>query len=188
MITCAHGAINVAAMSFELQPTLRSDRVTLRPLHADDFDALYAVAADPEIWEQHPNTDRYRRDVFRTFFDEQVASGGALVVIANETRRVIGMTRFHGYDRDRSEIEIGWTFLARSHWGGVYNGEIKRLMLTHAFQFVDRVLFIIGVQNSRSQGAIEKIGGVRIGERLDDTGRESFVYEITKSTGSHGYI
>jgi len=177
-ITCAHGAINVAAMSFELQPTLRSDRVTLRPLHADDFDALYAVAADPEIWEQHPNTDRYRRDVFRTFFDEQVASGGALVVIANETRRVIGMTRFHGYDRDRSEIEIGWTFLARSHWGGVYNGEIKRLMLTHAFRFVSTVIFLVDPRNYRSQRAVEKIGAVRVGSRRDGAGRQSIAYAI----------
>jgi len=74
--------------------------------------------------------------------------------------RVIGSSRFHGYDPDRSEVEIGWTFLARSRWGGVYNGEMKRLMLRHAFRFVNSVIFAVGRANVGSQKAVEKIGGV----------------------------
>ena len=96
--------------------------------------------------------------------------------------RVIGSSRFNGYNAERSEVEIGWTFLARSHWGGLYNGEMKRLMLRHAFQFVNRVLFLIGPQNLRSQRAIEKIGAVRVGSGLDAGGRNSFIYEITAAT------
>ena len=110
-----------------------------------------------------------------------MASGGAFAVIDRKTGSIIGSTRYHDYRGNESEIEIGWTFLARAYWGGIYNGEMKRLMLKHAFQFVDRVLFVVGTENFRSQGAMEKIGGVRIGERLDDTGRESFVYEIRAS-------
>ena len=96
--------------------------------------------------------------------------------------QVIGSSRFHGYDEETSEIEIGWTFLARSHWGGIYNKEMKRLMLRHAFKFVKNVIFLIGPQNVRSQRAIEKIGGVRVGSRPDGGGRESFVYQITAWT------
>ena len=167
-------------MSFELQPTLTSEILELRPLRADDFEQLYAVASDPLIWEQHPNSDRCQRDVFRKFFDDALQSGGALIAIDRKDNRVIGSSRFHCYDLERSEIEIGWTFLARSHWGGVYNGEMKRLMLTHAFKFVDNVIFFVDSNNLRSQRAVEKIGGVRIGTKTDPHGRESLIFRITQ--------
>ena len=168
-------------MTFELQPILKSDILEVRPLRADDWDELYAVASDPLLWAQHPNSDRYKPDVFRKFFDEALASGGAFVVLDRKTGHVIGSSRFSCYDLARSEIEIGWTFLARSHWGGTYNGELKRLMLAHAFKFVDNVLFFIGSTNIRSQRALEKIGGVRAGTKIDPNGRESFIYRITRS-------
>jgi RimJ/RimL family protein N-acetyltransferase len=167
-------------MTFELQPTLKSEILEVRPLRADDFEELYAVASDPLLWEQHPNSDRYKPDVFRKFFDEALASGSAFIVLDRKTGRVIGSSRFHCYDLERSEIEIGWTFLARSHWGGIYNGELKRLMLAHAFKFVDNVIFFIGSTNLRSQRALEKIGGVRVGTKSDPNNRESFIYRITR--------
>jgi RimJ/RimL family protein N-acetyltransferase len=169
-------------MSFDFQPTLKGQLLELRPLRAEDFHDLYAAASDPLIWEQHPVRDRYKEEVFRGFFREALESGGALIAIDSKDGRVIGSSRFHGHDEETSEIEIGWTFLARSHWGGAYNREMKRLMLRHAFKFVKSVIFLIGPQNMRSQRAIEKIGGVRVGSRPDGGGRESFVYQITAST------
>lgn len=168
-------------MTFDLQPTLKSEMLELRPLRAEDFEDLCAVASDPLIWEQHPDSDRYKPDVFRKFFEEALQSGGALIAIDRKTDRIIGSSRFHGYDLERSEIEIGWTFLARSHWGGTYNGEMKRLMLSHAFKFVDNVIFSIGSNNVRSQRAVEKIGGIRVGTRTDPHGRESFIFRITRN-------
>jgi N-acetyltransferase len=169
-------------MSFDFQPTLKGELLELRPLRAEDFHDLYAAASDPLIWEQHPVRDRYQEEVFRGFFREALESGAALIAIDSKDGQVIGSSRFHGYDEETSEIEIGWTFLARSHWGGIYNREMKRLMLRHAFKFVKSVIFLIGPQNVRSQRAIEKIGGVRVGSRPDGGGRESFVYQITAST------
>jgi RimJ/RimL family protein N-acetyltransferase len=169
-------------MSFDFQPTLKGELLELRPLRAEDFHDLYAAASDPLIWEQHPVRDRYQEEVFRGFFREALESGAALIAIDSKDGQVIGSSRFHGYDEETSEIEIGWTFLARSHWGGIYNREMKRLMLRHAFKFVKSVIFLIGPQNVRSQIAIEKIGGVRVGSRPDGGGRESFVYQITAST------
>jgi N-acetyltransferase len=166
-------------MPFDLQPTLRGTLAELRPLRADDADELYAVASDPLIWEQHPANDRYKEEVFRAFFREALDSRGALVVLDRKDGKIIGSSRFHGYDERASEVEIGWTFLARAYWGGRYNGEIKQLMLQHAFQFVKRVVFLIGPQNLRSQKAIEKLGGLRIGSRCDAAGRDSYLYEIT---------
>jgi len=167
-------------MTFDHRPTLRGRLLELRPLRAEDFNSLFAVARDPLIWEQHLAHDRYKEDVFKGFFREALESGGALIAIDLKDGRVIGSSRFHGYDADRSEVEIGWTFLARSHWGGLYNGEMKQLMLRHAFQFVENVVFLIGPQNFRSQKAIEKIGGVRAGRRVDGAGRDSLVYQITR--------
>jgi len=144
------------------------------------------VAADPLIWEQHPAKDRYQQEQFRVFFREALESGGALVAIDTKDGRVIGSSRFHGYDGDKSEVEIGWSFLARSHWGGRYNGEMKQLMLQHAFRFVDRVVFLVGLHNRRSQRAVEKLGGMRVGSRPDASGRDSIVYEITAATFAPG--
>ena len=169
-------------MPFDLQPTLKGERLELRPLRAEDFNDLYTVASDPPIWEQHPVKDRYKEDVFRAFFREALHSGGALIATDTNDGRVIGSSRFHGNNEDADEIEIGWTFLARSHWGGVYNGEMKRLMLRHAFRFVSNVIFLVGPENFRSQKAVEKVGGFRVGSRPDAGGRDSFIYRISAST------
>jgi len=164
---------------FDYQPTLRGTVVELRPLREEDEEALFAVASDPLIWEQHPVRDRYKLDVFSAFFRESLASGGALTVRDCRSGNVIGSSRYHAYNPHASEVEIGWTFLARSHWGGIYNREIKLLMLRHAFQFVGRVVFLIGPQNIRSQRAIERLGAIRVGSRADSAGRDAFIYEMT---------
>ncbi|MGB9454448.1 MAG: GNAT family N-acetyltransferase [Bryobacteraceae bacterium] len=167
-------------MSFDLQPILKGKLLELRPLRAEDFDDLYAVASDPLIWEQHPAKDRYQEAVFRAFFRGAMESGGAFAVRDSKDGRVIGSTRFCAYDAVKSEIEIGWTFLARSHWGGIYNREMKHLMLRHAFRFVNSVVLLVGPQNLRSQRAVGKIGGVRVGTRPDDSGgHDNIVYQIT---------
>jgi RimJ/RimL family protein N-acetyltransferase len=165
---------------FDLQPTLTGERLELRPLRPDDRDALYAAGSDPLIWEQHPERDRYTPEVFRRYFDSGLASGGAFVVVDRRDGRIVGSTRFNGYDEAASEIEIGWTFLTREYWGGSYNREMKRLLVDHALRFVTRVVFMVGATNTRSQKAMEKIGGVRAGTRVNSLGVESLVFEITE--------
>ena len=162
-----------------IQPTLHGKLIELRPLQPADYADLYSVAADPLLWEQHPVKDRHRADVFKAFFDAALASGGALVAVDRQSGRVIGSSRYHGYDAQSRVVEIGWTFLARSHWGGTFNGEMKALMLRHAFAFVDTVIFVIGPQNVRSQRAVEKLGAVRTGERPAPEGGINVVYTIT---------
>ena len=172
-------------MTFDYQPILKGDIVELRPLRSDDYGALYAIAADPLIWEQHPVKTRHESEGFLEFFQESLLSGGALLALDAEEQRVIGSSRFHGYDEERSEVEIGWSFLARSHWGGTYNGQMKELMLQHAFRFVNCVVFLIGPKNLRSQRAAEKIGASRVGPRPDESNRENHVYQITASSWRH---
>ncbi len=167
-------------MPFDLQPVLKGHLLLLRPLRPEDFEDLYGVAADPLIWEQHPERNRFEKEVFLKFFREALESGGAFLVKDAKDNRVIGSSRYFGYDDPRSEIEIGWTFLARSHWGGAYNREMKELMLTHAFRFVENVIFVVGTGNTRSQRAVEKIGGIRAGMRRNAAGGDSVIYRITR--------
>ena len=166
---------------FDLQPNLKGSLLELSPLLPDDFDELYKVASDPFIWEQHPANNRHERKIFEKFFSDALDSGGALIVTDLKNNDVIGSSRYYGYDSKKSEIEIGWTFLARTYWGGVYNKEMKKLMLDHAFKYVNSVIFKVGVNNIRSQTAVLKIGGILSGETLDDAGNKSLIYQILKS-------
>ncbi len=165
---------------FDRQPTLRGERVELRPLRPEDFEDLFSVASDPLIWKQHPNNDRWEKAVFEIFFREALSSGGALIIKERSSNSVIGSSRFNGYSRRRSEVEIGWTFLARSYWGGVFNGEVKALMLNHAFCFVETVIFVIGETNYRSRKAAEKIGA-QLAPCRDGRDGCKLVYQITSS-------
>ncbi|TNE59081.1 MAG: N-acetyltransferase [Bacteroidetes bacterium] len=143
----------------EIQPILEDDLIRMRPLEAADFELLYAVAKDPLIWEQHPCWDRYKKAVFAEFFEDSMQSGGALVILDKATDTIIGSSRFKPVAGVKTAVEIGWSFLARQYWGGKYNGASKRLMLAHAFESVEDVVFYIGKENIRSQKAVKKIGG-----------------------------
>lgn len=154
------------------QPVLEGKLVRLRPLQPEDWDALFAVASDPLIWQQHPAHDRWREPVFRAFFDDALARGGALVAIDRTSGAVIGSSRFQGLDeapkeRGGGSVEIGWTFLARTHWGGPFNHAMKRLMLAHALASVAECRFLVGESNTRSRRALEKIGA-RLTDRREE--------------------
>ena len=170
------------------QPVLEAERLLLRPLVPEDWDALFAVASDPEVWAIHPQHDRWQEPVFRRFFADALARGGALVVIDKASGTLIGSSQYK--QPSGGTVEIGWTFLATSHWGGSYNREMKRLMLVHAFQFVDCVEFRVGECNLRSQRAMEKIGG-RLTGRFDmvETPGEPMrhvIFEITRDSFASG--
>jgi RimJ/RimL family protein N-acetyltransferase len=145
-------------VEFDLQPTLQGNLIELRPLAPQDFDALFTAASDPLIWEQHPENDRYKREVFQKYFDSAMESKGAFAIIERTSSRMIGSSRYCNLSPAESEVEIGWTFLERAFWGGAYNRELKTLMLDHAFRFVERVVFVVGEKNFRSQQALRKIG------------------------------
>ena len=156
----------------------------MQPLRAGDFEVLYAVASDPLIWEQHPNRDRYRRAVFQNYFNGAIESGGALLVFDSATQSLIGSSRYYDHDEAGSVIAIGYTFLARDHWGGLYNPALKRLMLDHAFRFVERVVFHVGECNTRSRTAMERLGANLTGSApiayFGESSTTNVIYEITR--------
>nr|WP_247713717.1 GNAT family N-acetyltransferase [Qipengyuania sphaerica] len=170
---------------------METERLVLRPLTADDREALYAIASDPAVWEQHPIHDRWRREVFDAFFDEGLASGGSLAVVRKSDERLVGHTRYDKYDTEEGGVvEIGWTFLAPMLWGKGYNPEMKRAMLAHAFGEVALVEFRVGDTNYRSRNALEAIGAVRSDryelERYQGKRVVHLVYQITREAFENG--
>ncbi len=166
------------------QPALlEDDLIQLLPLQTADFEALYEAASDPLIWEQHPEKERYKKDVFQLYFDNAIASKSAFIMLDKKSGKVIGSTRYHDYKPESSSIGIGYTFLIRECWGGLYNQSSKKLLLNHAFQYVDKVFFQIGTNNIRSQKATMKLGAKKVGAvELDLNGKKlpHFTYVITK--------
>ncbi|RAK35968.1 GNAT family N-acetyltransferase [Chitinophaga ginsengisegetis] len=171
-------------MIFNTQPILENDKVILYPLEEKDFEALYTVASDPEIWRQHPNQDRWKREVFQVFFDGAMQSKGAFKIVDKATGNIIGSTRIYNYDEQDNSLFIGYTFYATSCWGKGINQSVKAIMLDYVFQFVSKVYFHIGANNIRSQIAIGRIGAEKIAEEevtyFGEAPRLNFVYEISK--------
>jgi len=172
-------------MTFDLQPThLQNQWMQLVPLQETDFDVLFSVAADPLIWEQHPNTLRYQKTVFQNFFEGAIQSKGAFFIREVTTNEPIGSTRFYDYNEIEKSILIGYTFIGRKFWGKGYNNALKKLMMEYAFQFIDTIYFHIGASNIRSQKAIEKIGAQKIDEiEVEYYGEDSklnYIYQMKK--------
>ena len=167
-----------------IQPILENDFVQLISLEESDFESLYSVASDPEIWEQHPNKDRYKREVFQNFFQGAIESKGAFKIIDKNTGEIAGSTRFYDYNQDENSIFIGYTFYATKFWGSKLNPQVKKLMLDYIFQFVDKVNFHVGKDNIRSQKAMEKLGAKKVDEvnvaYFGEPEKLNVVFEIDK--------
>lgn len=173
------------------QPTLETERLTIRPMTEADREALYAIASDPMVWEQHPIHDRWKRDVFDAFFDEGMEGGGALVMVRKSDGAILGSSQYKRFEpEDGGSVEIGWTYLDRACWGKGINPEMKRAMLAHALAQVARVDFRVGDTNYRSRFALEAIGAVRT-ERYELAKYQGkrivhLVYEITREGFASG--
>lgn len=167
-----------------LQPTLENELLRLRPLMESDYEELYQCASDPLIWELHPNKNRYKREVFDVYFQEAIEGKMAFAVIDLKTNKIIGSTRFYDYKPEQKSIAIGYTFLIRNYWGGLYNKSMKGLLIDYAFQFSDEIILHIGANNFRSQKATEKLGAVKIVEELipfpGEANALNFVYQLKK--------
>lgn len=170
-------------MSFPIPAILENENLKLLRLQQDDFERLYKVASDPEIWTQHPNPDRYKKEVFENFFKGAIESKGAFLVLDKNNNDVLGCTRFYDYDADDKSVLIGYTFYGRNSWGKNINPAVKKLMLDYAFQYVDKVIFHVGKENIRSQIAMERLGAIKTGEEeiayFGETPKTNVIYTIS---------
>ena len=115
------------------------------------------LASEPLIWEQHPGNDRYKEAVLQSLLQRGVGTRWSVCDQRYEESTNYRIDPVLWLRPGKSKIEIGWTFLARKYWGGRYNAETKQLLLNHAFQFVENVVFFVGQHNVRSQKAMEKL-------------------------------
>jgi len=171
-------------MNFSIQQILENGRVKLVPLTASDFDELYHVASDSEIWVQHPNKDRWRKEIFQQFFEGAVKSKGAFRIMDKTNGETIGSTRFYDYNESDNSIMIGYTFYAVRYWGTGINPEVKKMMMDYAFRYVNKILFHVGAVNLRSQIAMTRLGAKKIAEEnvayYGEAAKLNFVYEMRK--------
>lgn len=171
-------------MNFSIQPTLENENVKLIPLQEIDFERLFAVASDPEVWAMHPNKERYKRDVFQNFFKGAIESKGAFLIIDKNSEDVLGSTRFYDFNENEQSIFIGYTFYGTNSWGKNINSQVKKMMLDYIFQFVDKVIFHVGKDNIRSVKAMNKLGAKNLGELevayFGEDSKVNVVFEIKK--------
>jgi RimJ/RimL family protein N-acetyltransferase len=167
-----------------IQPILENENFKLIPLQENDFEKLYRVASDPKVWEQHPNKDRYKREVFKNFFKGAMKSKGAFLILDKISNEVLGATRFYDFNEKENNILIGYTFYGTNSWGKNVNPQVKRLMLDYIFQFVESVIFHVGKDNIRSKRAIKRLGAIQIGEEeiayFGELSKTNVIFEIKK--------
>jgi RimJ/RimL family protein N-acetyltransferase len=136
-------------------PLLEGCLVRLEQLREELFDALAEAASDPEVW-RWMTADCSRPELFRSWFDESLAERIAFATLDAATGQALGSSSFLSLVPEHRRIEIGHTWLVRSHWGTGANVEAKLLMLEHAFDVMGmrRVEFKTDALNERSRRAL----------------------------------
>lgn len=164
-----------------LQPTLSNELIQIVPLKEADFEELFAIASDQLLWEQHPEKDRYKKEVFQGFFNTAMQSKSAFKVIDVKNGTTIGTSRYYDFNEAEKSVAIGYTFISRKYWATPYNRALKNLMINYAFQFVENIVFHVGDTNFRSQKAVEKLGALHTETFLDEeNGRTHVTYTLIK--------
>lgn len=156
-------------------PTLQTERLILKVATETDFEELFALGSDPELWALHSEKDRYTIPKFTSYFKSGLNNDlGAYTIIFRPDNRIIGFTRYYDFTPEANSVKIGYTFIATEFWGTGLNAELKSVMIEHALTQVDKVIFEVFEQNIRSQKAVLKLGAVEV-ESLGD--RKRFVIE-----------
>jgi N-acetyltransferase len=164
--------------------------VSVEPLSLAHEEALYAAGRPAEIWEWWPSNPARDREAFRAWMVEALgaveAGQGMRFAILDAAGAPIGSTSYCALRPDQRALEIGWTWLTPSAWGGGANAEAKLLLLRHAFETLGcrRVEFHTDALNMRSRGALAALpahldGVLRDWKQMPDgRWRSNAVYSI----------
>lgn len=149
--------------------TLSGPFVRLVPLTLDHVPALARIGLDPELWRWVPTpvttADEMHAYVASALDDQARSLALPFVIVDAASFEVIGCTRFGNIDVKNRRLEIGWTWLARSHQRTAANSNAKRLLLGHAFDDLGaiRVELKTDALNDKSRAAIGRLGAVQEG-------------------------
>lgn len=178
----------------EISPiTLEGLHVLLEPLSESHRDALFAAAADGELWNSRLTLVPSSPDKTSEYIEEALsgqAQGRYLpfVIRYKATGEVVGTTRYRAIERTHCRLEIGSTWLSASVQRTAVNTEAKYLLLTHAFERLGclRVEFLTDVLNEQSRNAIARLGAKQEGILRchmvipDGRSRDSACYSIVE--------
>jgi N-acetyltransferase len=149
----------------DLRDTFAGRLVRLEPLAAEHEPGLIEAAGDPEMFAWMPVDMSSSRDALHEWLITTLAAAreGSTVpfaIVAADSNRVLGSTRFLELRFEHLRAEIGWTWVTRSAWSSGVNVETKLLLLEHAFERVGlrRIEFKTDARNERSRGALLALG------------------------------
>lgn len=149
---------------------LYGEHVRLEPLDSRHAEQLLEEAQNDDIWRFMPVPRPHGVADVQDMIDRawKAAAEGDEVpfaIVADQSDRAVGSTRFLEIRRPDRALEIGWTWLGSASQRTLVNTETKFLLLRHAFDELGalRVQFRIDGRNEPSQRAIERIGAVREG-------------------------
>ena len=166
-------------------------RIQLRPMLASDGHELVQAASDGDLWNlpytmvpSAETVDSYIRVAL-----EGRADGTAIpfvIQILEPKRIVIGSTRFWNINWKHRNLEIGWTWLAKSWQRTFVNTEAKFLMLCFAFERLNciRVQFTVDEMNKDACKALVRLRaqeeGILRHDFILDNGRkrDSVIFSI----------
>jgi RimJ/RimL family protein N-acetyltransferase len=149
----------------DLRTRLEGRLVVLEPLTADHELGLFEAARDGSLFEWMPEDLSGSREQLHSWLAWSLSAAQQdrevpFAILAAESGKPVGSTRFFEIRLEHLRVEIGWTWLARSVWSSGVNVEAKLLLLTHVFERVGcrRVEFKTDARNARSRGALEALG------------------------------
>jgi RimJ/RimL family protein N-acetyltransferase len=146
-----------------------NDKIRLRLIRETDVPGLEMIAFDDEIWRFFLSYGGDREGL-KSFVDTALAdlkSGFriAFVVESPTTNEIMGSASFANISARDKRIEIGWSWLGKSHLGNAINTNVKYALMRFAFDSLqyERVEFKTDVLNKRARAALIKIGAVEEG-------------------------
>ncbi|HKZ01739.1 MAG TPA: GNAT family N-acetyltransferase [Pyrinomonadaceae bacterium] len=156
-------------MDWNHLPIIRASRVYLRPVVAEDADALFTIFSDPLVmryWGTPALADRNAamelvREIHDGFERRTMLKWGLAL---SDSDALIGTTILFNLNVDNGRAEIGYC-LGRAHWGKGYMHEALQAQLKYSFEILDlrRLEADVDPRNAPSIRTLERLGFQREG-------------------------
>lgn len=165
-------------------PTIRTERLALRPFEARDVDGLHEIMNQKDILNYFPSQTPPEKEKVAKFIQrqldqwEEIGYAWWAVTLATDADSMILGWQGLQYLPDTDEVEVGY-LLSREHWGHGYATEGARASLAYGFEMldVDEIVGIVHPENIASQRVLEKVGmGKRV--RTEYFGMDVYRYRV----------
>ncbi|WP_343396382.1 GNAT family N-acetyltransferase [Candidatus Amarobacter glycogenicus] len=163
--------------------TLKTHRLQLRPMQADDFDALHEIFSDPRVmasFDSEPLTPAQMQRWLQRNLDHQSQFGyGLFSVVETASGRLVGDCGLERMEIEGQTVaELGYDFRS-DVWDQGFATEAAAAVRDYAFEVLclPRLVSLMRVGNVASQRVAEKVGMKREAE-FERYGARYFRYGI----------